>query len=164
MSIYNQWNVIFLLNQPQPTNIMLLKRSATKTFAPNYYTGIGGKVEPNETISQSAYRELAEETGLKNIKLSEFARCIIDNRLRLFYFWGIYSQTRLPHCNEGDLEWTSINDLLAKKIIPTTLAICQEWSNRKFITNKPFTVQLIEEGATDGVRQVEVERILNGLK
>ncbi len=45
MSNQIEWNVIFLVDGDPPTKVVLLKRAEDKTFAPNKYTGIGGKVD-----------------------------------------------------------------------------------------------------------------------
>ena len=87
----NKWNVIFLVDKNPPSQIVMFKRTPDRDFAPNLYTGVGGKVEPKESIADSAHRELEEETGINNIALTEFARVIIDGKLRLYYFWGIYN-------------------------------------------------------------------------
>jgi len=50
------WNVIFLVDQVPPTKAVLLKRAGNKSFAPNKYTGIGGKIELNEDPLASANR------------------------------------------------------------------------------------------------------------
>ncbi|MCA9896339.1 MAG: NUDIX domain-containing protein, partial [Anaerolineae bacterium] len=86
------WTVIFLLDSVQPQRVMMLKRAPWKPFAPDMYTGIGGKEEIGEGPLACALRELEEETGLTNIALTEFARCVLDGQKSLHYYRGIYPQ------------------------------------------------------------------------
>lgn len=170
----NQWTVIFLVDQNPLNEIVLLRRAPDKSFAPNWYTGIGGKVGDlpgleNETPLEAAYRELEEETEgelhARNILLTEFANCCYDSGLRLHYFWGIYPQNQPPHISptDGALSWVSRKSLLNRDIIPTTQAVCQEWSRRDFLLNQPFTVFVREVGQDRGVRLVDVIRTSDGL-
>ncbi len=157
-----QWNVIFLLDQNPPSEIVMLKRAATKTFAPNFYTGVGGKVEEGETLLQSAYRELQEETGIVDITLKEFARCIIDTEGSLHYFWGIYDHP-LPQTDDGTLEWVPTFQVDKKDIIPTTKEVCREWQKRGFAIDQPFTLFVKESGKDRGIILTEIDRIEEGL-
>lgn len=54
------YTVIFLYKQSE---FLLLQRSPEKQFAPNRWTGVGGKVERGERgdLGASALRELKEE-------------------------------------------------------------------------------------------------------
>ncbi len=122
-----QFNVIFLLDSNPATKIVMLKRAPTKKFAPNLYTGIGGKIEAGETVIESAYRELKEETGLEGITLKQFTSYRVNNQTVLYYFWGIYPKVQLPDCNEGSLEWVEVDKILTKEIIPTTMKVCKQW-------------------------------------
>lgn len=90
-----KFTVIFLVDGDPPGKIVLLKRSPTKKFAPNFFTGIGGKVGDspafaNEGVLEGAYRELSEETKgdltFRNIQLKEFARCVYEHGVKLYYF------------------------------------------------------------------------------
>lgn len=170
-----KWNIVFLVDQKTPTRIILLKRGAAKDFAPNWYTGIGGKIgdlpgTENETPLESAYRELSEETlgavTQKNTKLTEFARLIYsDNGIILYYFFATYNGNPPPvDPVDGSLEWVSTSDLLSKNIIPSTHSICSEWSKRNFSTSTSFTVFVHETGHNGTVRLIELEKVEEGLK
>ena len=149
------WSVIFLLDKNPLSKIVLLKRANFKKFAPNFYTGIGGKIESGESPLKGAYRELKEETGLENITLTEFARCIVNNQKTLFYFWGIFPD-KVPECNEGTLVWVEKDQILSKRIIPTTKSICTEWQKRGFAINKPFEIFTKEVSVENTSAKVEV--------
>lgn len=57
--------VHILVLHPQTSAIYLQKRSATKSFLPNYYcTSAGGHVHSGETHKEAAVRELKEEIGI----------------------------------------------------------------------------------------------------
>lgn len=156
------WNVIFWLDQNPPTKLVLLTRSSDKSYAPNWKTGIGGKLDPGETALQSAQREQKEETG-QTVDLHEFARVIILPDLCLYYFWGLFNSA-LPKTADGQLNWVPVNKLLDQKIIPTTHALITEWSKRNYKTDSPFTVILEETEAIDGIRYSKVVTIKPGLE
>lgn len=150
------WNVIFLLDQNPPTKIILLKRAFDKSFAPNMYTGIGGKVEPSETVLESAYRELEEETTITGLPLKQFAKVIIDEQDELVYFWGVYDKTQLPISDDGILEWVGINQIFEKPIIPTTKEMLKKWQSQKFsVSDFTLHVETIKE--VNGIKTVRVK-------
>lgn len=157
-----EYTVVFLGNSYPPKQLVLLKRSEAKAFAPGLYTGIGGHREPGDrTIIDTCYRELKEETALTGISLTLFAKVIVsgDWPRILHYAFGYYLTDSLPKCTEGTLEWVSTNQLSKKKIVPTTLLLLQEWAKREFTTEKPFTLSLTDND--DIVRLKEVAEGLN---
>lgn len=163
---YKKWNVVFLVDQVPPERVVVLQRSANKSYAPNFLTGIGGKIELNEKIEDSAYRELEEETGISRseLKLEEFARCVYEESdLRLYYFAGVYKREDLPKTEDGKLSWVSCQDLLSLDLIPTTKLVCEEWARREFEINAPFTVRVEEVGVEKGVRIAKVSGLEEGL-
>lgn len=68
--------------------ILLLKRGPKEEFHPNTWSLPGGGIEfGKEGISESAYRELKEETGLEGINLN-FEREVSLPKIDIFYFIG----------------------------------------------------------------------------
>lgn len=53
----------FLLRGDPPGQVLLGRKK--RRFGAGKYGGIGGKVEPGETLTQAAVRELDEETGVR---------------------------------------------------------------------------------------------------
>jgi len=174
MTENTKWNVVFLIDKNPPSKVILLKRSAQKDYAPNFYTGIGGKIGDipgleNETPLDSAYRELAEETqgelNEQNIKLHEFARCVYENDLVLYYFWGLYTKKIPPNFDiqDGTLAWVNTKNILDHDIIPTTKAVCTEWAKQDYKVDQPFTVCVRAIGMDKTIRLIEVLKVKNGL-
>lgn len=112
--------------------LLLLKRAAWKTFAPNRWTGIGGKVEPDELgwLASSARRELFEETDLGPTEVSEltlrrtltFFR-VDEGLVSLLYFTGKTASDRVPVCNEGTLAWFYPVELRRLDLLQNTGAV-----------------------------------------
>jgi 8-oxo-dGTP diphosphatase len=107
---------------------LLLRRAENKAFAPGLWTGIGGRVEPEEfgSLRASALRELAEETGIGEKQVSDFVlrRVLLLTRdgqlILVLYFTGRLLQYQLPPCTEGTLAWLTADRLPELSIIPST--------------------------------------------
>ncbi|OGC93079.1 hypothetical protein A3D85_00085 [Candidatus Amesbacteria bacterium RIFCSPHIGHO2_02_FULL_47_9] len=91
--------------------VLFLKRSTTKQIFPGKISGIGGKVEPGETIEESARREFQEETGLSIKELrykGVFTGVVLDkgfiNVNHIFLAIG-YSGELKTTSDEGVLFW-----------------------------------------------------------
>jgi 8-oxo-dGTP diphosphatase len=109
--------------------LLLLKRAAWKKFAPNRWTGIGGKVEPTELgdLGAAARRELFEETDFAPDEIVglTFRRTLTffsadEGLVTLLYFTGRASSLRVPSCNEGTLAWIDPSDLPSLDLVQNT--------------------------------------------
>ena len=148
MDFKERYTTIFLADKTKPARFFLLKRAATKRFAPNLYTGFGGKVEEGETRKQGAYRELEEETGLTNIKLTEFGRLIINQQKILYQFFGVYVGEPLS-CNEGLVETVETDKLFFLPLIPTAKLFLEAWEQRNWRTTEHFTLLIERKNPED---------------
>lgn len=103
--------LIFLVKNYQ---VLTLRRSPHKQIFPNKLSGFGGKVEPGESLINSAKREFLEETGLTITDpiLKGTFTIIIDNGyinvLHLFVATK-YSGKLIPNSDEGEISWMAIN-------------------------------------------------------
>ncbi len=163
MNEQRHYTVIFLCDQFPPTQLILLRRGADRPFAPNRYTGIGGKVEDGEKPLDGAVRELEEETGLTDISLEEFGRVILNNGQVLHYFFGNDKQGSVPKSNEGMLERVTVENLFSYDIIPTTKIFLEEWKKRSWDTFSPFTVMIFRDEPDDIDAKVKEVRVEEGL-
>ncbi len=97
-------------------DILMLRRSASKRVFPNQYNGLGGHVERDEDIYQSALREIEEESGLRVASLCLRSIHNIDagseSGILLFVFTATSDSRAVPHeTKEGTLEWIPIHKL-----------------------------------------------------
>lgn len=108
---------------------LLLRRAAGKAFAPGRWTGIGGRVEADETgaLAASALRELAEETGIVAAQITPLVlrRALCHARpggplTVLLYYTARLAEPLLPPCSEGTLAWVAPEELAALDVIETT--------------------------------------------
>mgnify|MGYP003972147271 CR=1 FL=1 len=153
-----QYTIVFLLNAAPPSKLVVLQRSADKDYAPNQVTGIGGHVEPGEAVIAAAYRELEEETSINTVTLTEFACCVVDAKIGLHYFWGLFNAA-LPDCNEGTLLWVRPDALFDLPIIPDTAHVLREWQKRDFDLEQTWTLYVRRIATQDAL----VERVVEGL-
>lgn len=77
------------------------------------YNFVGGKVEPNESNDEAAYRELFEETGIsdKDIELDHFMDLNYfkyENNLQVYY--GILKHEVNLIEEKNKLEWVNISE------------------------------------------------------
>jgi 8-oxo-dGTP diphosphatase len=112
--------------------MLLLHRAPWKAFAPNRWTGIGGKVEPSELndLAKAAARELFEETDLAPAEVSalKLRRTLTFDRpgeglVCLLYFTAETTSDRVATCNEGSLAWITPLELGELDIIDNSAQV-----------------------------------------
>jgi len=76
---------------------------------------LGGHIEAGESILESAYRELKEESGITNVKLVYAGNIMIDGEgglgISLHLFKGEACSLNTAPSEEGSLCWVSVDDL-----------------------------------------------------
>ncbi len=159
-----RYTVVFLADQYPPKQLLLLQRGADRPFAPNRFTGIGGKIELGENPKVAALRELMEETQppITDIPIVEFGRVIINDNQIIHYYAGLNDGHPLPSSNEGTLFRTPINEVFATNLIPTTRWFMEKWAERLWDITKPFTMYLSRFGDIDS--RAEDVRVVEGLE
>lgn len=144
--------IVFFGDRVPPRHLVVLRRGPNRKFAPNLYTGLGGKMEIDELPLSGAHRELKEEANLVDVDIAEFGRLIVNRQKLLCYFFGVWPfwpEQGLPSCTEGVLEWVQIEKLFVKDIIPTTRFFLDIWRQRNWDTLRPFTVLLERDDTND---------------
>ncbi len=87
----------------------MLSKTKSTSFGYGKINGVGGHMEQGEEPSESARREILEETGLQVQKLELAAILFIDIHdtpgIQVFVFKGEYASGALQDSAEGHLEW-----------------------------------------------------------
>jgi len=119
---------IFLLS-PDEKEVLLMHRSKDKDFLPDYYSGLGGKMDsPDvETPLEAAFREIEEESSYELHEIENFQLkgiITVSDRIGkwiVFEFAGKVTTKHFPDkkkVDEGILEWVSFDKLSGLKLIP----------------------------------------------
>lgn len=117
--------------------VLLIRGAPDKKIWPNKYNGVGGHVESNESVLESAYRELYEETGLTRDQLQGFVLKGIINidtkdegrGIILFVFTGICTTEIIKDSSEGTscwVNWRHLNENDLVEDLPSLLTFMEE--------------------------------------
>lgn len=97
--------------------VLFLKRAANKKVDPNLYSGIGGKVEPHEDFYTALYREIEEETGLKEFKsirlysVTQHPYPPTDSEwVNLYFIVTVEKETTIPNSDDGEFFWVDFKE------------------------------------------------------
>lgn len=105
--------IVYVIREDE---ILLIKRSGDREMVPSKRMGLGGKVEPGESIVKSARRELREEAGIEaELELRGLLTWLSDaNRVsQISIFVGFVSGDTdfVSDGREGELEWHKISEI-----------------------------------------------------
>lgn len=100
------------------------------------YVPIGGKIEPFESPTQAAVREIYEEAGINVMEINMVGVLCetspIDYNWTSFVFISEVPYFDLPECDEGTLKWISLENISNFETPPTTLPIFEAILNNKY--------------------------------
>lgn len=100
--------------------VLLMYRIGSKLFKQNIWVGIGGHFEEAELNNPRAclLRELQEETGITENHITDLTLKYItirktseEIRQQYIYFAGLKHDVAITQCDEGILEWKSIDEI-----------------------------------------------------
>jgi len=104
-------NVIWVFN-PAADKVLMCKRH--KNPYKGLYNLVGGKIEPTESGTNAAYRELAEETGITNITLQhlmDFTYYMsVHGRCRVEVYFGKLEHETIVSGDEKELVWMDLTE------------------------------------------------------
>jgi len=110
---------IIVINKDDMDKILLIKRK-NEPFK-DFWALPGGFIDIDEELTESALRELQEETGISDIKLRQFGtygklgRDPRGRTISVVYYGYLtnYNQDIMANDDAKDLDWFSLNNLPA---------------------------------------------------
>jgi len=101
-------NVIWVFC-PDMKKVLMCKRHKEPYLG--LYNLVGGKAEPNEDGFAAAYRELSEETGITNIRLTHLMDSIYHlSEIQLEVYVGHLKKDTFLSGDEKELVWIDVSD------------------------------------------------------
>jgi 8-oxo-dGTP diphosphatase len=104
--------------------VLILRRSKTDNWMPGHYGLPGGKVEPNETITDALSRECKEEVSI-NVLPKDFiflSKVSNENEHAFFYATKFSGEPKLDF-EHDDFQWVKPKELSNYKIVPDLIDI-----------------------------------------
>ena len=96
--------------------LLLYRNKKKNDMSEGKWIGVGGHVEKGETIDEAVIREVYEETGLTVhcLKCDGEVLFINNDYEEMMYVYEISDFSgELKDCNEGELAWIDIDEMLA---------------------------------------------------
>jgi 8-oxo-dGTP diphosphatase len=104
--------------------VLLLKRAESKSIDPGVYSGVGGKVEPGESIYDAMLREIEEETSIKKLEsikvysVTQHPYPPTDCEwINVYFNVTIKEQLIIPESEEGTFDWIDPKDTDSLKMV-----------------------------------------------
>ena len=99
--------------------VLMIKRSSSRVFNFEFWSGVGGHIEPEEINDPkaAALREIYEESGLMQQEIKDFSMRYIllrlkDDEIRQQYiYFGRTDRKDIISSEEGELFWIKQEDL-----------------------------------------------------
>ena len=76
--------------------VLLLQRSMQRSWAPGFWNIVSGHIEADEDSRETAFREIAEETGMRVDLLEEFPRYDLESDGKVWRTFAFRFQTADP--------------------------------------------------------------------
>ncbi len=127
--------------------MLMMKRAANRVINPNFWSGVGGKMECHEINDpyRSCLREINEETGLTcddieelQLKYNIMRRHEDVIRQSYVYFGNTKTQAVKPS-DEGDLFWIPRNDVLDYTFTETYAVMMKHYFSSGHFTDNVIT-------------------------
>ena len=121
--------------------VLLMKRGNDRKIAPGYWFGVGGHMEAEEMNNpyKAIYREILEETGIKeeklkdlNLKYIAYNRDIDNDEIIVNHiFFGDITSKDFINSDEGELFWVDKDEVLKKEFHPVFKIILANYFKNK---------------------------------
>lgn len=139
---YSRYQVIprTLVFIEHKNKILLLRGAPHKRTWANLYNGLGGHIEANETIFDSARREVAEESGITDLEeltlrgVINIAPDETNVGIMIFIFTARATSQQVTGSEEGTPEWLEWGTLQPDEVVPDMRAIL----DRLYVQKQPF--------------------------
>ncbi|UKS27742.1 NUDIX hydrolase [Paenibacillus sp. HWE-109] len=104
--------------------LLMMKRSLSRTVSPGLWAAVGGHLEPNELNNprEACLREIWEETGIEHDEIQGLRLQYILLRLngqevrQQFFYIGTTDVSPRIVTNEGDLHWIAKDQVLDRPV------------------------------------------------
>jgi 8-oxo-dGTP diphosphatase len=116
--------------------VLLLRGGPTKWFA-GRMNGVGGHVEPGESVMAAARREISEETGLHvvDLKLRAVMHCQGGTGAVMMFVFSATSDSRdIRQSGEGTLEWTPLDRIAEFPVLDDVRPLIERISSTRTVS------------------------------